>query len=104
MDKLGNSLNNTMKSLMVRCMLNPDNKDFYIGTLTTDRVREILVNFNDDEFTQLFWSAFEVAQALFIQQTNELKVYFDKTIVCPECGCLTYVPGVACPNCEHTEY
>ena len=103
MEHIKNSLSNCLKSLMVSCMLNPDNKDFFIGTLTTERVQQILTNFNDPEFTQLFWDAFEIAQVQFIQNTNFIAQHFDKVSVCPECGYLQYTFGVKCPNCDYEE-
>lgn len=102
MDKLNNSIDNVFKNLMVRCMLNPDNKDFYIGTLTIERVEEILTNFNDPEFTELFWSAFEIAQAELNCQILAVK-HGQTLYVCPECHCLDYVPGAKCPNCDYEE-
>ena len=100
MEHIKNSLSNCLKSLMVQCMLNPDNKDFYIGTLTMERVQQILTNFNDPEFTQLFWGAFEMAQAETIKRM-EMVAY--SACVCPECGCSTYIYGAKCPNCGYEE-
>ncbi|MBP3581952.1 MAG: hypothetical protein J6J33_04300 [Clostridia bacterium] len=101
MEKLNNTLNDTMKNIMVRCMTNPDNKDFYLGTLTVQRIGEILRNFNDPDFTKLFWSAFEVAQAQYISHVYQLESVTGT--ICPECYCLDYIPGVKCPNCDHYE-
>lgn len=102
MEHIQNSLSNCLKSLMVQCMLNPNNKDFYIGTLTIERVQQILLNFNDPEFTQLFWDAFEVAQAELNCQILAVK-HGQTLYVCPECRCLDYVPGAKCPNCDYEE-
>lgn len=114
MEKIGNSLNNVMKNLMIRCMLNPNNKDLYIGTLTIAKVQSILNTINDDEFTDLFWSAFDIAQATLIKSINHIKYYVhDKPIqariwkasnCCPECGYQNYQQGANCPNCDYIEY
>lgn len=101
MEHIKNSLSNCLKSLMVSCMLNPDNKDFFIGTLTTERVQQILTNFNDPEFTQLFWDAFDIAQAEHIRNINLTASVADN--ICPECYCLNYVMGAKCPNCGYEE-
>lgn len=114
MEQITNSTNNVLKTMMVRCMLNPNNKDFYIGSLTIERVKHILNEFNDKEFTDMFWSAFEVAQATLIAQMNRVKhIVHDKPKkskiwqlqgACPNCGCPNYTQGVACPNCDHIEW
>ena len=101
MEKLNNSLENVMQSLMVKCMLNPENKDFYLGTLTTERVKQILLEFNDPDFTKMFWDAFDIAQAHYISHVYQLESVTGT--ICPECYCLDYMPGVKCPNCEHYE-
>ena len=105
MDKLSNSIDNVFKNFMVRCMLNPDNKDFYIGYLTTERVKQLLTTFSDPEFTEMFWSAFEVAQATLIKQWHSAAYHNEKYMrtVCPECGCSTYNIGAKCPNCDYEE-
>lgn len=101
MEKLNNSSNNVLQNLMVKCMLNPDNKDFYIGRLTTERVEQLLTTFNDEEFTEMFWNAFEIAQAHFIKTTQDIKKHFDNA--CPVCCCTTYKFGAKCPNCDYIE-
>ena len=70
MDRLNNSLDIVMKNIMIRCMLNPENKHFYIGTLTTERVKQILHSFKDMDFENIFWSAFEIAQASYLNKSK----------------------------------
>lgn len=105
MEHISKSTTNTLKNIMVRCMLNPDNKDFYIGYLTIERVEEILTTFSDEEFTEMFWSAFEIAQAELIKQWHSVAYHNAKPLrsVCPECGCSTYNVGAKCPNCDYEE-
>ena len=40
---ISKGLDEVMIDITVKCMLNPDNKDFYIGTLTLDKVKSLFV-------------------------------------------------------------
>jgi hypothetical protein len=101
MEHISKSTTNTLQNLMVKCMLNPNNKDFYIGYLTTERVEQLLTTFSDEEFTEMFWSAFEIAQAKFIKELSSIESSFENA--CPVCCCTTYSFGAKCPNCDFEE-
>lgn len=64
------SLDKVMIDLLVKQMLNPDNKDFYIGNLTIEQVKELFVEMQQDciDITTVFWTAFGVAQATLIAE------------------------------------
>ena len=113
-------LDEVLTDMLTRCMLNPDNKDFYIGNLTLDKVKQSFAELPQDDVSvaSVFWSAFSRAQAQYLQTQklrNTLKTkiddiankyidkYMHKLSTCPECGCEAYVAGVACPNCDYTE-
>ena len=107
MEKLTKSIDQTMVSMLTKCMLNPSNKDFYIGSLTLEKVQTIFNEINDSEFASVFWTAYSIAQAEYIKEQKFIE-FLDTyaETQCPECGCYTYqgyVPGVKCPNCDYVE-
>lgn len=64
------SLDKVMIDLLVEQMLNPNNKDFYIGNLTIEQVKELFVEMQQDciDITTVFWTALSVAQATLIAE------------------------------------
>lgn len=101
-----------MINLMVKCMLNKNNKSFYISNLTLDKLQNTING--DSEMAEIIFSAFTIAQGKYIREKmyyqNAIQAYIEakheiaKCNACPECGCtLGYIPGVACPNCEYVE-
>lgn len=123
------SLDKVMIDLLVKQMLNKENKDFYIGDLTIEQVKELFIEMQQDciDITTVFWTAFSVAQATLIaeQEYEEqlIKEYKEICIlenmsceddfkyvkldpVCPNCGSTItqgYRDGVPCPNCDYCE-
>lgn len=113
-------LDEILTDMLTRCMLNPDNKDFYIGNLTLDKVKQYFAEMPQDDVSvaSVFWNAYSRAEAQYLQTqkiyyTLKTKIddiankyidkYMHKLSTCPECGCKAYVAGVACPNCDYTE-
>lgn len=109
------TLNNVFVELTVRSMLNPNNKDFYIGNLTVDKVNRLLHN-THEKLVDAFWTAFGIAHSKFVKEKIELEAereqmleaLHDKHIkmVCPMCACSEaqgYTEDCACPNCEYIE-
>lgn len=88
--------------ITVKQMLNPDNKSFYIGTLTLAQCRELLHD-ADEGLTHAFWKAFGIAQGIYLEQMHIDKELDHFEDACPECGCTSYVEGCACPNCDYVE-
>ena len=56
-------LDEVLTDMLTRCMLNPDNKDFYIGNLTLDKVKQYFAEMPQDDVSvaSVFWSAFSSA-------------------------------------------
>lgn len=89
------------EDLTIKSMLNNNNKDLYIENITIETVEKMLTG-ADDELVDCFWTAFNFTHS-YMFHDYELAVYQDyhfREQACPECGCLNYVEGVACPNCE----
>ena len=112
------TLESVLTNITVRCMLNPENADFYIGTLTLEKIERLFVDMKDTDISTVFWKAYAIARAKYAEQqvkipaTDVISVdeyAIDYTVdedCCPECGCTTssgYVIGVRCPNCDYTE-
>ena len=102
-------LDTVMIDITVKAMLNPDNPDFYIGSLTLDKVASLFAEMDNPstDTVTIFWKAFHIASAKYKEQKEELEhlIKFVNTH-CPECGCssiLGYKPGVRCPNCDYIE-
>lgn len=106
----------TMVNITVNCMLNPHNSDFYIGTLTFDKLHN-LIN-NDSEKAEVVFTALGIAQAEFDNDCayaesaliDDIACEFAKHgnysyygDICPECGCSTYNDGCRCPNCDYED-
>lgn len=99
-----------MINFMVKSMLNPSNKSFYIGSLTLDKLNRIINS--DSEMSEIIWTAYHIAENKYRE-----KCAFESLIQkeynpdfgynsCPECGCTQssgYIPNVACPNCDYVE-
>ena len=121
---ISKGLDEVLTDMLVRCMLNPDNKDFYIGTMTLGQVAKYFAEMPtaDESVATVFWSAYSRAEAQYLEE-QRLTQEYDKSCelddiaceyakhgnnsyygaICPECGCteaLGYVDGVACPNCD----
>lgn len=114
-------LDEVLTDLLVRCMLNPNNKDFYIGTLTLDRVKQYFAEMPQEDISvaSVFWSAYHIAETEYLKQQKEAseeeETFVDALIdffeehptphkCCPECGCPTalgYISGIKCPNCDY---
>lgn len=101
---ISNSLDQIMVDITVRQMLNPDNKDFYIGTLTLDKVASMFAEMNKAEIaiSEIFWQAYGIAQQEY-KTTLAYEKVEEPSDACPKCGCNNYIAGVACPNCEYIE-
>ena len=121
MEKLSNSLDKVLIDMTVTQMLNPNNKDFYIGNLTLDKVSSLIDGDTyraDILFRALSVIEFKfplvleqieyeraVAQEMLLEDiAKKVSIYGYNLEVCPECGCNTYIDGVRCPNCDHCEY
>lgn len=121
-------LDKVMIDITVKQMLNPNNPDFYIGSLTLDKVASLFAEMNDAGISavDIFWKAFHIAKAKYKKQQEELENAYDKDVTldniacefgkhhnnsyygktCSNCGCtaqLGYVSGVRCPNCDYIE-
>lgn len=114
LEHISKSLDQVMVDITVRCMLNPDNKDFYIGDLTLEKVKGMFVEMNDPDLDILtvFWKAYHIAETEYLKQQKEQKDLIEEYIkshqkhtdCCPECGCpasLGYISGIKCPNCDY---
>lgn len=53
-----------MINFMVKSMLNPSNKSFYIGSLTLDKLNRIING--DSEIAEVIFTAFGIAQAQYL--------------------------------------
>ncbi len=105
LQKINDTLDVSLKNLMISCLSNPNNTDLFIGNLTADKIAHLFNSVdNDPKFIAMFWSAFEVAQACYIN-SNVVQLTFDfnEDDTCPECGCHHYIAGCTCPNCDYTE-
>lgn len=110
LENISKGLNEVMLNMMVKCMLNPENKDFYIGTLTLHKVSELFKR-ADADIPEIFWAAYSIAENAHAEQQRKHKTlyeefYEDTTTannVCPECDCPNFVPGVKCPNCDYVD-
>lgn len=49
---------------MVKCMLNPNNKEFYIKNLNKDNIEKLFLKMNNIEFEEIFSKAFDIANAI----------------------------------------
>ena len=124
---ISNGLDEILTNMLTRCMLNPKNKDFYIGNLTLDKVKQYFVEMPQDDVSvaSVFWNAYSRAEGQYLKEQAELKALTDTyhndcisaheleklyylenkyntTHMCPECGNnIGYVPGVRCPNCDY---
>lgn len=103
-------LDEILTNMLVRCMLNPDNKDFYIGTMTLDKVRQYFAEMphGDTSVASVFWNAYSRAEAEYLNDNTpcqglEYPLDLVEIGTCPECGCRDYIQGVACPNCDYVE-
>lgn len=104
MDKLNTK--EVMINFTVKCMLNPNNKFFYIKNLTLDKLSKLIAG--DSERAEVLFTAFERAQSRYLEQAaiDEYFTHIHTVEGCPECGCsrnLGYIAGVACPNCDYVE-
>ncbi len=117
-------LDEVLTNMLTRCMLNPNNKDFYIENLTLEKVKQYFIDMPQDDISvaTIFWTAYSRAEAQYLEEQKLLKEY-DKAIqeevehyipidfsginelihTCPECGCKDYIEGVKCPNCDYID-
>lgn len=108
LEHISKGLDQVMIDITVRCMLNPDNRDFYIGTLTVDKCKSMFAEMPSDDvkLIDIFMQAFEIARRQYFADITEYlstKTQSNSTNTCPECGCRDYIAGVACPNCDYVE-
>ena len=68
MKTLNPYLNNVLVDMTVKCMLNPNNKHFYIGTLTLEKAAEA-IKFNSD-CAETFWTAYHIASKEYNEQVE----------------------------------
>ena len=116
--KVSKGINTILVNMMVKCMLNPDNKDFYLGNLSLEKVEHFFKTMpQDDEVADVFWSAYSIAEPKYLEEKRRVEegyIFADSKLqsilsetpiwhICPECGCRDYVSGVACPNCDYVD-
>ena len=105
MEKL--NFKSIMTSFMVKSMLNPSNKSFYIGSLTLETLNRVIDG--DSEMAEVIFTAFGIAQARYLAELEENACLiesdraYDIQHTCPECYAQGYVTGCACPNCDYVE-
>jgi hypothetical protein len=68
MKPLNPYFNNVLVNLTVKCMLNPNNKHFYIGTLTLEKAAEIVNGISD--CAETFWTAYHIASKEYNEQVE----------------------------------
>ena len=110
LEPISKSLDQVMIDITVKQMLNPENPDFYIGTLTLDKVKALFVEMGDPstDLISIFWKSFAIAKEKYLAskectlaKLKSLRKYYVEEPGCPACGnTLGYVPGVRCPNCD----
>ena len=119
---MNKELKETMIKVTVNCMLNPNNKDFYIGTLTFDKLHNLIDN--DSDKAEVVFTALGIAQAEFDNDCAYIENALIDDIICeyakhgnfshygniehiwlgcPECGCSAYIDGCHCPNCDYED-
>lgn len=64
MNNINSTIDNVLVDLMVKCMLNPDNKEFYIGRLHANQAEYLCkqVCQQDTQAIDIFWKAFHIAE------------------------------------------
>lgn len=67
MEHISKSLNIVMKNIMVKCMLNPENKDFYIKNLTKEKLEEYI-----EQYSKISPSAEEVLRTAYNEALNKI--------------------------------
>lgn len=90
-----------MINFMVKSMLNPSNKSFYIGSLTLETLNRVING--DSEMAEVVFNALAIAQARYMAELEERLTSTHTENICPECGCQHYYTGVVCPNCDYVE-
>ena len=108
MENISKSLDKILVDITVKQMLNPENKDFFIGKLTLDKVQSLFAEKDNANISaiDIFWRALHIAETKYKAQLADLAKATFNRISCPECGCAQtsgYVPGVRCPNCDYIE-
>lgn len=110
---ISTALEDAIIDILVRQMINPNNKQFYIKSLTLGKIKAHLDFINDKAYTPLFFKATELAKLVTSEQDsveysteesgfvqNEIKQIRQ---TCPECGCKDYILGLVCPNCDYED-
>lgn len=69
MQNISDGLDELMINILVTQMINPDNKDFYLPTLTVGKAQEMFVEMQSAGITaiDIFWAAFKKASKYFLQ-------------------------------------
>ena len=64
MNNINGTIDSVLVDLMVSCMLNPDNKEFYIGNLSMNQVEYLCktVCKQNTQAIDIFWKAFHIAE------------------------------------------
>lgn len=106
-----NKLNRNHEAMVnttISCMLNPDNKDFYLGNMTLDKLAS-LIDY-DSEVADCIFSALEIATPIYLgwreavaqaeRFSHECEAHKH---ICPHCGAQGYESFVKCPNCDFYE-
>ena len=116
-----NKNNEAMVNITISCMLNPNNKDFYLGNMTLDKLAS-LIDYNS-EVADCIFSALEIAMPTYLEREKALEqAYYESALlddiacefakhgqhsyygsICPNCAALGYNPSVKCPNCDYDE-
>ena len=65
-----NLLDKVFLKMTLTSMLNPLNQELFIKNLTLDKVKVILSEQPDDSFTDIFWTAYNIATALYVRGTQ----------------------------------
>jgi len=68
-NKFQSTINQVMVEFTINCMLNPNNKDFYIGTLTLHQIGE-LIN-GSSKKADIIWKAFAISSNIYYQNLKK---------------------------------
>lgn len=80
MNNINSTVNNVLVDLMVKCMLNPDNKEFYIGNLSMNQVEYLCktVCKQNTQAIDIFWKAFHIAEDVLREEEMLYQAYLEQ--------------------------